>query len=118
MMCATKMPPTKDRLDIQNIMLQPLGHQEILLLLLHAKNGGSAIFRRAPYPWRVPKHCGLPIPNGDIDGSIEELHILLIAKIPHSHPSAPRICPFISWPSILVSKLSQIFQGPKYQDLP
>jgi hypothetical protein len=47
----------------------------------------------------VPKHGGLPIPNGDIDESIEELHIILIARIPHSHPNAAQIRAFKPWPS-------------------
>jgi hypothetical protein len=80
-------------------MLQPLAHQEILLFG-HAKNGGSDMFRRSsPKPWRVPKHGSLPIPNDDIDESIEELHIILIARIPHSHPSAAQIRAFKPWPS-------------------
>jgi hypothetical protein len=50
-------------------------------------------------PRRLPKGSLLPIAQSDSRGSIEEVHIRVIARVSKAHPNLRRLLPFLPRPS-------------------
>jgi hypothetical protein len=75
-------------------MIQRLRHRPLFSLAKLKDLGRHILWLPSPKPWGMPKRSLMPIAKGDRGSGMENIHIIVIARVAESHPNFVICFPF------------------------